>query len=68
MARSDRTARSAAADRKRCHVSGKIVYASASEARRRSRKVGDKIFTYRCQHCGAIHITSSGTHADFERD
>lgn len=41
---------------------GKVSYTSAHQARKHvATKVGDRVRTYQCRHCGGVHVTTRDT-------
>lgn len=48
------------AEAPRCYATGKVIFASESEARqsRSKRTKSDRLRTYVCEHCHGFHLTS----------
>jgi hypothetical protein len=42
-----------------CPVTNKIRYATFERARAAAVKQGDGVRWYKCEHCGAYHLTSA---------
>jgi hypothetical protein len=49
----------------RCITTGKRCFKSRRQAHEANRTNGARLRVYACKHCGLLHVTRDGQHADY---